>query len=70
VSVIYLKDQDPFECFGIPAHVWELPPEVPPEERVPGADRRNWVYREMAMLGVDATLGLEVMTWLESAAGE
>ena len=60
MSVIYLKDrhrpqdQEQFECFGIPAHVLELDPEAPTQERLPGADRRGWVYREMEMLGAES----------------
>ena len=70
MSVTYLKEQDPFECFGIPAHVWELPPGLPPEERLPGAGRRNWVYREMGMLGVESMLGVDAMAWLADATAE
>jgi len=67
MSATHPKEQDSFECFGIPAHVWELPPDSMHEERVPGANRRNWVHREMAMLGADAMLGVEALLGLYDA---
>jgi len=44
---------------------WEFPPAPPEEAPIPGANRRNWVYREMAMLGAEAMLGLEALLWLQ-----
>jgi hypothetical protein len=71
MSVIYLKEQqDPFECCGIPAHVMEVASEAGVEERLPGAGRRNWVYREIAMLGADATPSVDAIAWLEDIAPE
>jgi len=63
-----VDDLNPFECFGIPAHVWELPPETPAQERIPGAERRSWVYREIALLGAEAMLGVETLLSLTGAA--
>jgi hypothetical protein len=31
---------------------WEMPPPTPEEQPIPGSHRRNWVYREMALLGI------------------
>jgi hypothetical protein len=48
------NDQEQYECFGIPPHVqvnegsWEAPVPV-------GWGRRDWLLREAALLGVDAT---------------
>ncbi len=42
----------------------EEPPGVPAEEHVPGAGRRNWVYREMASLGGEPLLD-EVLLYLD-----
>jgi hypothetical protein len=46
-------DQDQFECFAIPSHVFaedEVRLPLPPAETTP----RNWVRREMAFLGMEA----------------
>jgi hypothetical protein len=46
-------DQDQFECFAIPPHVF-----AEDEVTVPAAPsattRRNWVLREMPFLGIEA----------------
>lgn len=44
-----------YECCGIPASVY-LPVEEEPvvEAPLPGATRRQWVTREMALLGIEA----------------
>ncbi len=72
MDVIHTQEQDLFECFGIPAHVWELPPEARPEERVPHRNRRDWVYREMAMLSTSmlstSVLGADMLPWLQEPA--
>jgi hypothetical protein len=49
------KDElDRFECFGVPAHVW-LDNEGTVIAAPSGSTRRNWVYRESAMmLGAEA----------------
>ncbi len=47
------QEQENYECFGIPAHVWS-DPEVIAEVQPPGWPRRNRVYREAAMLGAEA----------------
>ena len=46
-------EQDQFECFGVPAPI-EAAAEVGKTPPLPGTNRRNWVYREIAHLGVDA----------------
>ncbi|HEX4781716.1 MAG TPA: hypothetical protein VH301_13225 [Usitatibacter sp.] len=47
------------ECLAVPeeALVRSAPAPVAepePESRMPGSSRRDWVYREMALLGPDA----------------
>ena len=65
----YHNEQEPYECCGIPAHVMEVPPAIAAaKERLPGEGRRNWVYREIAMLGVEAIPGVDAMEWLEDIA--
>ena len=47
--------EEEYECFGIPASVFVADEEQPsPAAPLPGATRRNWVTREMALLGVEA----------------
>ena len=53
-------DQDLFECFGVAAPL-EAFTEVGPAPPLPGTNRRNWVYREIAQLGADAA------PWIDSA---
>ena len=57
MSIPY-HEQDPFECFGIAPPV-EAAVEVSRTPPLPGTNRRNWVYREMASLGADAAPWLE-----------
>ena len=40
-------------------------PPVLAEEHVPGASRRNWVYREMAILGGEPIPGMEALLYLD-----
>ena len=48
-----MEEQEKFECFAIPAHVWsQVDPIV--EGQPAGWSRRNWVYRDAAVLGVEA----------------
>ena len=48
------NDQEQYECFGIPPHVqvdegaWQAPVPV-------GWGRRDWLLREAAMLGAEAS---------------
>ena len=47
-----MKEQEQYECFAIPAHVWteqDAIVEVPHS----GWTRRNWVYRAAACLGAE-----------------
>jgi hypothetical protein len=52
-GVFAMTEQEKFECFGIPAHVWVESFDMPLRKPV-GWFRRNWVYREVAMLGAEA----------------
>jgi hypothetical protein len=55
-QLVLVHDQDPFECFGVPESVLREPalaPEPAPPV-LPGASRRDWVYREISQLGADA----------------
>ena len=61
--LLLVHDQDPFECFGIPASTLQEPamaaapePEASP---LPGSSRRDWVYREISQLGADAAPWVE-----------
>ena len=48
-----MEEQEKFECFAIPAHVWsQVDPIV--EGQPAGWSRRNWVYRDAAVLGLEA----------------
>jgi hypothetical protein len=48
-----MTEQENYECFGIPAHVWAEGDATPAPDPV-GWYRRSWVYREVAMLGPEA----------------
>lgn len=54
-------DQEKPEGFGIPQGSVEAPVLVPEPEpnAFPGSSRRDWVYRELSQLGLDATLSLD-----------
>ncbi len=63
--LILVHDQEQLECFAVPAEALSTPavvaePEPEPKPSMPGSRRRNWVYREMALLGPDAA------PWVES----
>jgi hypothetical protein len=48
-----MEELEQYECFGVPGHVWvETDGSLSPQ--APGANRRNWVYREVAALGAEA----------------
>lgn len=49
-----MDELEKYECFGVPAHVW-IQDDVPVIAAASGTLRRNWVYREAAMLGAEAT---------------
>ena len=47
-------EQRQYECFDIPAHVWvEMDGSAAPTPS--GWGRRNWLLREVAHLGLEAT---------------
>ena len=48
-----MTEQEKYECFGIPAHVW-IDSDGPVVPKPAGWSRRSWVYREAAMLGAEA----------------
>jgi hypothetical protein len=48
-----MTEQEEFECFGIPPHVWIANEADIPREPA-GWSRRGWVHREVANLGVEA----------------
>lgn len=48
-----MNEQEQYECFAIPAHVWTDRDAIA-EPRPAGATRRNWVYRAAATLGAEA----------------
>jgi hypothetical protein len=48
-----MTEQENYECFGIPAHVWAESQGIPAPDPA-GWYRRSWVYREVAMLGAEA----------------
>jgi hypothetical protein len=49
-----MDELEKYECFGVPAHVW-IENDVVTLAPAAGATRRNRVYREGAMLGIEAT---------------
>jgi hypothetical protein len=48
-----MTEQEQYECFAIPAHVWDQHRPVVESQRA-GWPRRTWVHLEAAMLGVEA----------------
>ncbi len=51
-----MHEQEQYECFAVPAHVWSSEDTIAEEQAPAGWTRRNWVYREGA-----ADLGAETM---------
>ena len=49
-----MDELEKYECFGIPTHVW-IDDNAVVTAPASGVNRRNWVHREAAMLGVEAT---------------
>ena len=49
-----MNEQEQFECFAIPAHVWTEQDAIV-EAQPAGWTRRNWVYRAAATLGAAAS---------------
>jgi hypothetical protein len=49
-----MNELDQYECFAIPAHVWSEQDAIV-RQQPQGWTRRNWVYREAAALGAEAT---------------
>ena len=56
-----MTEQEKYECFGIPAHVWidDAGPALP---KPAGWWRRSWVHREAAVLGAEAPPSPQVDT--------
>lgn len=48
------REQEQYECFDIPAYV-TADAESATLQRPPGWGRRNWILREVALLGIEAT---------------
>jgi hypothetical protein len=48
-----MTEQENYECFAIPSHVW-VGHDVAVAQEPAGRPRRNGVYREVAMLGAEA----------------
>jgi hypothetical protein len=56
-----MTEQEKYECFAIPPHVWtEQDAITGPQPE--GWTRRNWVYRDAATLGLEATPSPEIDT--------
>ena len=47
-------EQEQYECFAIPTHVLAEDAASEPAPAVPGSNRRDWVMRELALLGAEA----------------
>ncbi len=43
------------KCFAIPAHVWTAQDAIVEDQAPAGWTRRNWLYREAAVLDAEAT---------------
>jgi hypothetical protein len=52
-----VTEQDRFDCSAVTPEPAEVQP--PMEPPIPGSRRREWVYREMGLLGPEATPWLE-----------
>ena len=50
-----MDELDKYECFGVPPHVWLEDGTSALTPAASGSTRRNWVLREAAMLGIEAT---------------
>ena len=48
-----MHEQEQYECFGVPSHVW-VGGDGNPKPRFTGSTRRHWVFREAAILGAEA----------------
>ena len=53
-----VRENEPIEHI-LPAAEQVSEPDAPPPPDLPGSRRRDWVYREMGLLGAEATPGLE-----------
>jgi hypothetical protein len=56
-----MSELDKYECFGVPAHVWVNEEGIPKPEFT-GSTRRNWVFREVALLGAEAMPSPQIET--------
>ena len=48
-----MSEQEKYECHAIPAHVWTEQDSIA-QQQPAGWSRRNWVYRDGAILGAEA----------------
>jgi hypothetical protein len=48
-----VREQEEFECFGIPLHV-HVEPDGSAARLPPGWGRRDWVFQDSALLGPEA----------------
>jgi hypothetical protein len=49
-----MTEQEKYECFAIPPHVWTDQDVIRDQAQLSGWTRRNWVYRDGASLGAEA----------------
>ena len=59
-----VREQERFECFGIPHHV-HVEPDGAPAPLPPGWGRRDWVLMESPLLGPEALPSPPVGAWVE-----
>lgn len=59
------RNVDGMSASNLKSQASEEAPGVPAEEHIPGAGRRNWVYREMAVLGGEPISGIEALLYLD-----
>ena len=48
-----LHEKEQYVCFGVPSHVWVGDDGIP-KPGFTGSTRRQWVFREAALLGAEA----------------
>jgi hypothetical protein len=57
-----MTEQEKYECFAIPTHVWTAQDAIVEEKAPAGWTRRNWLYRDAAILGAEAMPSPDVDT--------
>lgn len=48
-----MHELEKYECFGVPSHVW-VEDDGSLRPQFTESTRRNWVFRELALLGAEA----------------